>query len=120
LFDKQPPLSPPQRRLVEKASADATKLIQETNAEESDWKNYLQTTRGLTAEMEPWALAMKRKLVAYFIKHASVIHKLERGSFEDTEGNITDVVDANRYMEEFERNNPDIVPSRPAYSGFEV
>ena len=106
--------------LVEKASADATKLIEETNAEEGDWKNYLQTNEGLAVEMEPWTLAMKRKLVAYFIRYASVIHKLERGSFEDTEGYITQVLDANRYMEEFVRNNPDIVPSRAAYAGFEV
>jgi hypothetical protein len=70
--------------------------------------------------MEPWALALKRKLIAYFIKYASVIHKLERGSFDDVDGSITLVVNANRYMEEFERNNPGIVPNGSSYTGFEV
>jgi len=104
--------------LVDQANTDATKLIKETNTENSNWVNYLKTTRGLDVEMEPWTLVMKRKLVAYFIRHASVIHNLEKGGFEDKDGNITQVVEANRYMEEFENNNPDIVPSVASYTGF--
>ena len=118
LFDKQPPLSPPQKRVVEEAGKDAIQLIEETNEDKSDWNNYLQTTIGLEVEMEPWTLRMKRKLVAYVIKYASVIHKIERGYVDDKDGRVTQVVDANRYMETFERNNPDIVPSVPAYIRF--
>jgi len=107
LFDSEPPPSPPQQALVQKAEDEATRILGDTDVMEPERIKMLLTKRVTDrANVEEWVYRFKRDSTAFLIEFSIIILKLERGLLVDNTENIQDLLYAIGALKQFEQNNP--------------